>query len=67
MSKERYLEQMLICIVIGALVAIILCVLVPDLARGMEMVIYFLIYWAMAAVGAWELLDLVDYLRGEGE
>ena len=63
MNRERNLEQMLICTVVGAVVSIILCMMVPDIAKGMEMVIYFLLYWIMMSIGAWEVIDLVDYLR----
>jgi uncharacterized membrane protein YwaF len=67
MNKEKYLKQMLICTVIGALMAIILCMLVPDLARGMEMFIYFLLYWIMFSEVAWQVIDLFDYIRGGKE
>lgn len=67
MSREKNLEQMLISTAAGAFIAFILCQTIPEPLASWQMTIYFTIYWLMCGLAAWELIDLVDYIKNGGE
>lgn len=66
MKREKYLEEALISVVVGTLIALLLIMTVPDLQRGAEMVIYFMLYWLIGTVATWQVIDLAQMLKAGG-
>jgi hypothetical protein len=57
---------MLISVVLGVVIALMLVMTVPDLQKGAEMLIYFLLYWMIGIVGTAQIIDLLHTIQ-EGE
>ena len=60
MTREQSLRECLVSTAIGAAIAAILCAVLPDIERGLEMITFFLVFWFLGTYGTWTVIDIKD-------
>ena len=62
--REKYLEELLISTVIGAIAAYLACILLPGMHRADVMsVVVFLVFWVLGITATWHVISLVQWIR----
>ena len=61
--REKYLEEMSISIAIGALLAIVLCNILPGIDKGLDFVTLFLLFWLGGTAWSWQMIAAVQWIR----
>lgn len=59
-KREKNLREFLISTVAGAFVAAVLCAVLPEIERGLEMITFFLAFWFLGIYGTWTVIDIRD-------
>lgn len=60
MKREQSLRECLISTAAGAAIAAVLCAVLPDIERGLEMITFFLVFWFLGTYGTWTVIDIRD-------
>lgn len=61
--REKYLEELLISTIIGALLAVLLCNTLPAIGRGIDFLSLFVIFWIGATAWTWQAIAFGQWIR----
>lgn len=65
-SRAKYHEQclfeMLVSVAMGAVLAALLCLVLPGIDKSATFA-YFLLFWIVSAIGTWTVIDIADRRR----
>lgn len=64
---EKYLRELVVSMGIGGLIAFALCMMVPGLKPGLEMFVYYVLYWAAGILGVWTVIDIAEHMKGAND
>lgn len=64
-KREKNLREFLISTVAGAFVAAVLCAVLPEIERGLEMITFYLVFWVVGIMCVWTVIDLRDRYKNE--
>ena len=64
-KRERNLREFLVSTVAGAFVAAVLCAVLPEIERGLEMITFYLVFWVVGIMCVWTVIDLRDRYKDE--
>ena len=62
--REKYLEELLISTIIGAVAAYLACILLPGMRLADVMsVVVFLVFWILGITLTWHVISLGQWIR----
>ena len=64
-KREKNLREFLVSTVAGAFVAAVLCAVLPEIERGLEMITFYLVFWVVGIMCVWTVIDLRDRYKDE--
>lgn len=64
-KRERNLREFLVSTVAGAFDAAVLCAVLPEIERGLEMITFYLVFWVVGIMCVWTVIDLRDRYKDE--
>lgn len=63
MKRERNLQECLISVSAGAVIAIMLCAVLPGITTKLDFVAFFAMFWLIATYCVWSVIDWRDAKR----
>lgn len=64
-KREKNLREFLVSTVAGAFVAAVLCAVLPEIERGLEMITFYLVFWVVGIMCVWTVIDLRERFKNE--
>ena len=61
--RSRCQTEMTISIAVGAFLAMLLCIILPEIEKD-AMVGFYMGFWFISAIGVWTVIDIWDQKRG---
>ena len=65
MKREQCLKEFLVSTAAGAFISAVLCAVLPEIERGLEMITFYLVFWVVGIMCAWTVIDLRDRYKNE--
>lgn len=64
-KREQNLREFLVSAVAGAFISAVLCAVLPEIERGLEMITFYLVFWVVGIMCVWTVIDLRDRYKDE--
>ena len=64
-KREQYLAEFIFSLMVGAILAITLCVILPEIKSKTDIFMLYFPFWFCGTVVCWEVIDAIDVIKQE--